>query len=140
MTKGSLHNAVMSSCAVPGLFPPQVSGDHVLVDSSQISDVPIDAARELGRDAPLLAVHLIRPERHPTGFENSMEMAVRINAITRAALVREQLTQADMILPIPMQDIGWLGFRQSEECVRLGEESAMSDVPPLFASFLRAQP
>jgi predicted acylesterase/phospholipase RssA len=106
---------------------------------SHLAEVPLESAEELGPGTPVLAVYLVRPERQPASFENSLEMAVRINAVTRAALVREQLAHARHLLPVPVQDIGWLGFRMSEDCMRIGEETARAALPQLLAAWSRRQ-
>lgn len=46
--QGPVSDAVVASMAVPGLFPPVVWGDHLLVDGGITDNVPTQAAYQLG--------------------------------------------------------------------------------------------
>ncbi len=48
--RGPVVKAVLATMAVPGLFPPIVWGDRVLVDGGIISNVPTQATYQLGAD------------------------------------------------------------------------------------------
>src|SRR3712207_3736222 len=44
LREGPLVDAVLASTALPGLFPPVVRGDEVLVDGGVLNHVPVDVA------------------------------------------------------------------------------------------------
>ncbi len=48
LREGSLVEAVLATTAVPGVFPPQVRGEQILVDGGVLNNVPVDVARSLG--------------------------------------------------------------------------------------------
>jgi NTE family protein len=48
LREGSLVEAVLATTAVPGVFPPQIRGDQVLVDGGVLNNVPVDLVRALG--------------------------------------------------------------------------------------------
>src|SRR6267142_2472158 len=120
---GSLHAALAASCAVPGLFPPQHMGERLLVDGGSVTEVPIWAAHLFGCSAPVLAVYMGRPFHRITDYKTSTEVSSRTNALIHAELVREQLGRADLLLTIPMDNVGWLDFRQSRRIVELGRHT-----------------
>jgi NTE family protein len=128
---GSLHVALRASCAVPGIFPPEVDGPRLMVDGAATSEVPVSAARQISGQNPVLAVYLERPEYRVTTFANSEEIAIRSNALVHTELVREQLRQAPLLVRVPVGEIGWLDFRKAEATALLGQISAEKAMPQL---------
>lgn len=133
LAHGSLHEALAATCAVPGLFPPQRQGGRVLVDGGMITEVPIWAAHMLGLAAPVLAIHIGRPFHRVDDFQTSTEVSTRTNALVHAELVREQLRRADLLLSVPMEDIGWLEFRHAKRSVEIGRNAASAELSRLLA-------
>lgn len=69
-TAGPVSEAVIASCAVPGLFPPVQVGDRHYVDGGLVHSIPVGRALELGAtDVYVLQVGRIeqplRPPRRP---------------------------------------------------------------------------
>lgn len=124
ITSGPLHAALRASCALPGLFPPHRDGERLLVDGAVLAEVPVMAARQLGRGLPVLAVHLARPERANLDLSSSEELVIRASAMTHKELVREQLREAGLLLTAKVEDIGWLDFRRAARTAAIGEEAA----------------
>jgi NTE family protein len=50
LTRGSLVEAVLATCAVPGIFPPVRWGERFLADGGILNNVPADVARRLGAE------------------------------------------------------------------------------------------
>ncbi len=121
---GPLHFALKASCALPGLFRPQVEADRLLVDGSTVAEVPVQVAVQLGVAAPILAVHLMRPEKDVTTFESSSEVVMRWGTIVHRELVREQLRHAHHLVTACVDQIGWLDFRRAIETAGIGERAA----------------
>jgi NTE family protein len=48
LSQGSAIEAVLASCAIPGVFPPVRIGERYLVDGAVASNTPIRVAKELG--------------------------------------------------------------------------------------------
>jgi len=48
LREGSLVEAVLATSAVPGLFPPLVRGEQLLVDGGVLNNVPVDVATSMG--------------------------------------------------------------------------------------------
>jgi NTE family protein len=59
--KGRLVDAVLTTSAVPGVFPARMSGNHLLVDGGVLNPVPVAEARALYPNAPVVAVVLSPP-------------------------------------------------------------------------------
>jgi predicted acylesterase/phospholipase RssA len=60
---GSLQSAIRSSCSIPGLFPPHLLLEQILVDGGLIDNLPIDVMGELCR-GPIIAVDVFPYQRH----------------------------------------------------------------------------
>lgn len=133
LSHGSLHAALTASCAVPGLFPPQRMGERLFVDGSTVTEVPIWAAHLFGVSVPILAVYMGRPFHRITDYRTSTEVSTRANALIHAELVREQLRRADLLLTIPMEDVGWLDFRKATRIVEIGRQAADTALPRIIA-------
>lgn len=86
LSSGSVTDAVLASCAIPGAFPSVRIGEHHLVDGAVASNTPIAVAVELG--AKRLVVL-------PSGFARALEspprgaIAAALHAIT--LLIAHQL-------------------------------------------------
>jgi NTE family protein len=48
VTRGNLHDAVLASAAIPGIFPPVRVGSRLLVDGGILANVPVRQAVEMG--------------------------------------------------------------------------------------------
>lgn len=57
LNEGSVHEALWSSMAFPGLFPSVLSGNRWLVDGGLVNPVPVSLCRALGADV-VIAVNL----------------------------------------------------------------------------------
>jgi len=66
---GTILDAVRSSCAIPGLFPPVYHNDRWLVDGGIVNPVPVNLCRHLGADI-VIAVSLNADFRPQTAEVN----------------------------------------------------------------------
>lgn len=80
-TSGSVTDAVLASCAVPGLFPPMRIGDEWYVDAGVVTGLDLETAIQQGA-TEILAIDLGAPPppRRPHGIidvlSRSMDIAV----------------------------------------------------------------
>jgi NTE family protein len=58
---GKLLDAILATSAVPGVFPPQIMGGHIIVDGGVTNPVPVEVARRLVPHALVVAVLLSPP-------------------------------------------------------------------------------
>lgn len=61
LREGRVLDAVMATIAIPGVFPPKKWGDRFLVDGGVLDPVPVQIARSLAPDLPVVAVSLSPP-------------------------------------------------------------------------------
>jgi NTE family protein len=58
LTKGKVIDAVLATIAVPGVFPSQEIGGRILIDGGVLDPVPVQVARWMCPDLPVVAVML----------------------------------------------------------------------------------
>lgn len=131
-TKGELNKAVMASCAIPGIFPPVKIGEELLMDGGVVNPVPCNHAKNFAT-GPVIAVDLT-PEIGPmSNIENSYEIAMRAADISRLHLKNTLLQNADLVIPVEMNDLFWADFSIFDECVERGRAAAEKALPQIFA-------
>lgn len=69
LTQGKVIDAVLATIAVPGVFPSQEIGGKVLIDGGVIDPVPVQVARWMRPDLPVVAVMLHKPPENWTPEE-----------------------------------------------------------------------
>jgi NTE family protein len=71
--EGLVIESLLSSVAVPGVFPPRQMGDALLIDGGVLDPVPVGLARTLAPSLPIVAVVLNSPPEawadQPKGFQ-----------------------------------------------------------------------
>lgn len=89
-SEGPLGPALRASIAVPGLFPPVITSDRVLVDGGLAANLPIAAARSLGA-THVIAVRL-RPEWERVPVVRSAESITRMEHDPHVLMIRPDLS------------------------------------------------
>lgn len=78
--KGKVLDAVLATIAIPGVFPSQEIGGRVLIDGGVMDPVPVQVARWMRPDLPVVAVML---HRKPENYVNDeIELPLPITAPT----------------------------------------------------------
>ena len=156
LSEGIVAHAVLATIALPGIFPPQVMGDHRLIDGGTLDPVPVRPARELGGSpvvasvlspargqwsenrSPSLAARLpgvdmlmrLRPGQALMVFQEYMEIASRTYTETRLEIDRPEV----IVRPAVWQ-VGLLDDPSADEMSALGERAMESMLPALREQF-----
>ena len=140
--RGLLLNAIRASCAVPGLVPPVIQNNEILVDGGIMNNMPVEIARGLFKgkviavdvtDARVLST--LRQE-FPSPWEIIREQVMQVknrqsvpgilDIIYRSAVAgsrqnTEKAAQnADLSLRIPLDQFKFLDFDKFDEIVDVG--------------------
>ncbi|HYQ60688.1 MAG TPA: patatin-like phospholipase family protein, partial [Desulfatiglandales bacterium] len=78
-SKGSLRQAVMASCAVPGAFAPLKEGERLLSDGGIICRIPISVAKREGADIVIAVV--VDRGIGSVKLRNVVDVYLRVNEI-----------------------------------------------------------
>jgi len=125
-SKGSLRQAVMASCAVPGAMAPVKEGERLLSDGGIICLVPSPVARQEGADI-VIAVAVDRG----IGSEEPrtvVDVYLRVNEIMGERLKQYELAEADVVIRPEVGDLHWSSFSQAKNLIDEGEKAAREKV------------
>jgi NTE family protein len=153
LSEGSVKNAVLSTIAIPGIFPPRKWGDHLLIDGGVVDPVPVTVARKLRPDLPVVAVSLstLSPQqikylpgallRDPPILRpiaklrvaQAFDIFMRSVILTQHVLTekRLELEKPDHVIRPQVAHIGYLDRVNVKEIAALGEKAARKALPEL---------
>lgn len=126
--KGPLIDAVMTSMAVPGLFPYTEENGLLLVDGGPTSSVPVHAAKEMDADM-VIAVSLRGKLEKTKKPKTGLEIHLRIDEIVVTRLLEMQTVKADVIIRPDIEDVHWADFGKIDYCIEKGYEAAKEAIP-----------
>lgn len=135
---GDVVEALRASIALPGILPPCVAGDSLLVDGAVMNNLPVDIMREIHR-GPIVAIDVtvdraVTPAilEAPSGlawlarFLNPplITLLMRAGTVTSEAQRRELAREADLLIEPPLGDIDIRDWRAFDRAVAAGYEHA----------------
>jgi NTE family protein len=130
---GDLAQAMRASMAVPGAFAPVVIDGQILADGGLVRNIPVDVARNLCADV-LIVVDLVTPPVKPEQLQSSPQLLGRALDLMFEANERLQLQSLnarDVLIQVPMGDIGSANFELAPQAIALGEAAARRAAPQL---------
>jgi NTE family protein len=143
---GLLWQAVLASCSLPGIYPPQCIGPHVCVDGGVVTPVPGNVAADMGANV-VIAVKLTNAPVPPALAVEAREATGRppwaLQTIWRCidlmyTKIEALSGHAATILIVPMFQQGtWFSLRRFPDGrahIRLGEEAAEAALPRILAA------
>jgi NTE family protein len=121
-SKGSLRQAVMASCAVPGAIAPLKEGERLLSDGGTLCRVPSPVARQEGADI-VIAVVVDRGigSEH---LRTVVDVYLRVSEIMGERLKQYELAEADVVILPVVGDLHWSNFSQAMNLIDEGEKAA----------------
>jgi NTE family protein len=123
LSSGSLRQAVIASCAVPGAIEPVKDEDRLLSDGGIICLIPCSVVRREGADV-VVAVVVDRDICTESEFTNALSIYQRVNDIMCAKLKGYELAEADIVIAPEVGDLHWSEFSQALTLVQGGERAA----------------
>ncbi|MBS3753329.1 MAG: patatin-like phospholipase family protein [Anaerolineales bacterium] len=155
LQEGRVLDAVMATIAIPGVFPPKKWGERFLVDGGVLDPVPVQIARSLAPDLPVVAVVLSpHPEKWkeisaPEIFSETpilkpikrMRVAQAFDIFTRSVeLMTHELSEKqlelekpDVIIRPDLVDVGILDKVNVIEIAARGDLAVEKALPELEA-------
>jgi NTE family protein len=121
-SKGSLRQAVMASCAVPGAIAPLKEGQRLLSDGGIICSIPSSVARQEGADI-VIAVAVDRGIPSDE-LRNVVDVYLRVSEIMGEKLKQYELADADVVILPEVGDLHWSSFSQAMNLIGEGEKAA----------------
>ncbi len=122
-TSGPLADAVWASCAIPGIFPPFVKDNRILVDGGVIDNIPVEPIKKIGAKLVLTVYLGSRPK-----FRGEPDTGFRINqraqSFVRYYLDQKILALSDCVIAPDIHKFHWADFSPIEELVQAGRTEA----------------
>lgn len=125
--KGNIHAALAASASIPGFFPPQESGDRLLVDGSVTNNFPIEMVREMGADI-VLAVNVSSPFDAENTVGNVVDIILRSNAAAIKKINTITLCSADYVITPPIGKTHWAEFEEIDFLIEKGKAETQRSV------------
>jgi len=135
---GSLRQAVMASCAVPGAIAPVRDEDRLLSDGGIICLIPCSLVRREGADV-VIAVSVDRDICTEKEFKTAVSIYQRVNDIMCARLKGYELAEADVVIAPEVGDLHWSEFSQALTLVDAGERAAVEKLDLIRAAAPRSK-
>ena len=121
-SKGSLRQAVMASCAVPGAIAPLKEGERLLSDGGTICRVPSPVARKAG--AGIVIAVVVDRGIGSEELRSVVDVYLRVSEIMGERLKQYELGDADVVIRPEVGDLHWSNFSQAMVLVDEGEKAA----------------
>ncbi|MBM4351071.1 MAG: patatin [Deltaproteobacteria bacterium] len=120
-SRGSLRQAVLASCAVPGAIAPLKEGEKLLSDGGITCLVPSSVARQEGADVVIsVAVDRCMSSEE---LRNVVDVYYRVSEIMGERLKDYELAQADVVILPEVGDLHWSDFSQAINLINEGERA-----------------
>ena len=123
-------DAVLASCALPGLFPPVEIGGRHYVDGAVLENLPVSAAAALGR-APVLAVDVgstaaLRANVQEEGFAATYARGLEIVMQTMMESRLRRWSRPPLLLLHPrVEHVSMFAFGQNREIIEEGRRATL---------------
>jgi NTE family protein len=128
--EGSLSRALRASVSIPGVMPPVLWGEDLLVDGAAINNLPVDIMQ---RHAPGLVIgsDVGADRSHRAGRINIFQVLMRAGMVNSAASVAAQRRLADVLLKPPLDNIDLLNWRAFDRAIDAGYAYALQTLATL---------
>ncbi|GHO93333.1 hypothetical protein KSF_033810 [Reticulibacter mediterranei] len=144
MERGPLWLAGLASVSLPGIFPPVIVGDHILVDAGMHDPVPIRLVRQMGADI-LLASEL--GEQEPPALTNAttwlqqaekrpraphiVDTLLRSYDLAMATVGMHSIREADVVIRPKLHRVSLRQFSEGRKFILAGREAVEQVLPAL---------
>jgi NTE family protein len=128
LSQGDLAKSMRASMSVPGVFAPVKLDGRLLGDGGLTRNLPVDIVRQTCADV-VIAVSV----PNPTPTEQEMQSPLTQAAMTLDILIganeRQQIATlgpTDVLITVPVGDIGSASFDKVDQAIPLGRATALS--------------
>jgi NTE family protein len=132
LSDGPLLPAVRASISIPGLFTPVHVNGRWLVDGGLVNPVPVNVARALAPELPVVAIDVTQgipdgtaPLAKAPPLGDVLTRTIRI-AESRLAAYRRAEDPPDLLVEVPVASIATLDFLRAPEAAALGHAATLA--------------
>jgi NTE family protein len=148
LDRGLLWQAALASVSLPGIFPPVIVGDHILMDAGMHDPVPVRLVRKMGADI-LIASELGGQE--PPALESAtpwledasskdlkstrsphiIDLLLRTYDLAMATIGMHSIREADIVIRPKLHRVSLRQFSEGRKFVAKGREAVDQTLPEL---------
>ena len=129
--KGDLIDALVKSCAIPGIMEPIEEGDKLIVDGGVGMPIPVPVLRDLCEVT--LAVDIGLYEFEKLERPNARSIKIRSDIITSNRLKARLASDADLVIRPDTMGLHWSRFDSGEMLFENGKKAARAKISKLKA-------
>ena len=138
--QGPLAHALRASVAIPGVMPPVICGDDILVDGATINNLPVDVMQ---RHAPGLVIGSdVGADRTQCASRriHIFQILMYAGSVNSAASAAVQRALADVLLKPPLANVDLLNWQAFDRAIEAGYTYArrslesLPDLPRITAT------
>ncbi len=143
--KGRVRDALRASVALPGVLPPVIADDRVLVDGAVLNNLPVDVMRGLHR-GPIIAIDVTRdraltPEMLALSQSHRrfwfdhlrnppiVSIMMRAGTVSSDVEIERQASNASLVIEPPLGDIDIHDWSAFDRAVSIGYEHTAKILP-----------
>lgn len=122
---GHIAPAIMSSCAIPGLYRPILMNDSLFIDGGISSPVPVPQAMKFHPNITVAVNISSSPSQDP--IQNNVMMLYKSSWVTHYQFAKLQSNMADFVIDIDATGYDWLSdptIADKEKLFQLGFQAA----------------
>ena len=148
LDRGLLWQAGLASTALPGIFPPVLLGDHILMDAGMHDPVPIRLLRKMGahiliaselggQEPPALesaTPWLNESPRHQRKYARSphiVDLILRTYDLAMATIGMHSIREADVVIRPKLHRVSLRQFSEGRKFVAAGRDAVEQSLPEL---------
>lgn len=131
--EGPVVEAVLASCAIPGVFIPVRYRGRLLVDGGLVDRVPVQVTQEMG--AELVVAVDVGPSLKASRLRSLPEITIQAIDIMQEEVMRLKARAADVFIRPPVGEFSALRLDRGGELIRLGRSAAESALPAIRAAW-----
>ena len=129
-SRGSLREAIMASCAVPGAVPPQPFNGMLLSDGGILYMVPTTVARTEGANV-VIAVSVNAMIASAQKLSSAVDVYVRATNVGIFHNEQWLLKEADIVISPQVRELHWTDFGRATDLIKAGEAAAREKLPQI---------
>ena len=122
LSGGSLRLAVKASSSIPGMVPAKAVGGCELVDGGVVAEVPVAAARALGRSVLVVDASMEIPPLEDDDL--ALDTMMRTQMMTSRLLRERQLADATWVIRPKIGHVAWADWGTFDQMIEAGETAA----------------
>ena len=126
-SKGEIVSAIRASISIPGIFPPVVYGERILVDGGVMDRVPAGVVRAMGADI-VIGIDVgfrLGEEFRP---KNTFDIIIQTIGIMEIQAAKRKIDKCDVIIAPDVRNISPFSISDAQECVKKGIEKAEENI------------